>query len=91
MESKKKMLKECGNHEKRLQDDDTLRICETCGRHYYICELCRSSKSIDAPITICKLFFSDFSELYNFGIESFNVTFLKYSSGFFIFRWKLRF
>ena len=30
-----------------------MRICETCERHYYACELCRTAKEIDAPITIC--------------------------------------
>ena len=65
-----KTMKECSKHEKRPGDDDSimLRICETCGRHYYVCDLCRSAKDIEAPLSICKstksLFYLHFM-LYN--------------------------
>ena len=47
-------MKECNKHEKRPSENDLLRICETCDRHFYLCELCRNSKEIDAPKNICK-------------------------------------
>jgi hypothetical protein len=48
-----KSLKECNRHEKRLMDEDVLRVCQTCNRSYYACELCRTSRGIDAPLNIC--------------------------------------
>ena len=50
-----KKMKECNKHEKRPNENDVLRICETCDRHFYLCDLCRNSKEIDAPKNICKL------------------------------------
>lgn len=50
-----KHMRECGKHEKRVSETDMLRICETCGRHFYVCDLCRKAKGIDAPLSICKL------------------------------------
>ena len=48
-----KKMKECNRHEKRPNENELLRICETCDRHFYLCELCRNSKEIDAPKNIC--------------------------------------
>lgn len=45
--------KECGKHEKRVNDNDILRSCETCERQFYVCDLCRTAKSINVPYTIC--------------------------------------
>ncbi len=46
-------FKECNRHEKRPYEDDILRVCQTCGRNYYTCDLCRNAKGVDAPLNIC--------------------------------------
>ncbi len=54
-------LKECNRHEKRPLEDDVLRVCQTCNRSYYACELCRNSRGIDAPLNICNLIFFQYT------------------------------
>lgn len=46
-------LRECNNHEKRRDADEVQRLCESCGRSFYVCEMCRSVKNIDVPNSIC--------------------------------------
>ncbi|CAF0898073.1 unnamed protein product [Brachionus calyciflorus] len=49
--SSAKRKRECKKHEKR--PDDVLRICETCGRQFFLCDICRQAKNIEAPSSIC--------------------------------------
>lgn len=47
-------MKECSKHEMRIGDNNQmLRICETCNRHYFVCDLCRKAKNVEAPLSIC--------------------------------------
>ncbi|RNA18439.1 kelch 41 [Brachionus plicatilis] len=43
--------RECKKHEKR--SNDVLRSCETCGRNFLLCDICRPAKNLDAPSSIC--------------------------------------
>ena len=51
---KTKRFKECNKHEKRFTEQDLMRICETCTRTYFKCEICRAARNIQAPGNICK-------------------------------------
>jgi hypothetical protein len=44
--------KECGTHERRGHDE-LQRLCESCSRNYFLCEMCRSVKKYDTPPSIC--------------------------------------
>jgi hypothetical protein len=54
MDHNKERKKECNKHERKPGEEDVLKICETCGSHFYACELCRNTKEI--PKHICKAF-----------------------------------
>ena len=45
-------FRECGTHEKR-SSDELQRLCESCGRNYFLCEMCRNVKNYNVPLTIC--------------------------------------
>ena len=49
--SVEKMTKyrECGTHEKR-SSDELQRLCESCGRNYFLCEMCRNVKNYNVNL-----------------------------------------
>jgi hypothetical protein len=46
--------RECNKHDRLPNENDSLKICETCETHYYHCELCRRAR--DVPASACKFF-----------------------------------
>jgi hypothetical protein len=46
--------RECNKHDRMPQENDTLKVCETCETHYYQCDLCRRAR--DVPASACKYF-----------------------------------
>lgn len=47
------LMKECGTHEKRKDVEELQKLCESCGRNYFICDMCRTTKNITTSPNIC--------------------------------------